>query len=344
MRLLTSLVLLLALSAVGAGIVSYRAYTMAREPFRGYDEDEAFFTVERGATGIRIGESLEERGIIRDRRLFLLALRFRADGKTVQAGEYRFAEPLSTFDVLEKLVSGDTFTFAVTLPEGLTLLETAELLAGRDLAEGSAIRSAFEEGTLVADLDPEAFNLEGYLYPTTYRFARKVASDELARTLVGQFKRVFDEERRAEASKLGLTPRQVVTLASVIEKETGLPEERPLIASVFWNRLRIGMPLQSDPTIIYALQLAGRFDGNLRRTDLELDSPYNTYRFPGLPPGPIASPGVASIRAVLEPAETSYLYFVSRNDGSHHFSSTYSEHVNAVRKYQVEYFRRRRPR
>ena len=344
MRLFKSLVLLLALSAVGAGIVSYRAYTMAREPFRGYDEDEVFFTVERGATGIRIGESLEERGIIRDRRLFLLALRFRADGKTVQAGEYRFAEPLSTFDVLEKLVSGDTFTFAVTLPEGLTLLETAELLAGRDLAERSAIRSAFEDGTLVADLDPEAFNLEGYLYPTTYRFARKVASDELARTLVGQFKRVFDEERRAEASKLGLTPRQVVTLASVIEKETGLPEERPLIASVFWNRLRIGMPLQSDPTIIYALQLAGRFDGNLRRTDLEFDSPYNTYRFPGLPPGPIASPGVASIRAVLEPKETSYLYFVSRNDGSHHFSSTYSEHVNAVRKYQVEYFRRRRPR
>ena len=129
----------------------------------------------------------------------------------------------------------------------------------------------------------------------------------------------------------------------MIEKETGLAEERPLIASVFWNRLRIGMPLQSDPTIIYALELAGRFDGNLKRTDLELDSPYNTYRFPGLPPGPIASPGVASIRAVLEPAETSFLYFVSRNDGSHHFSSTYSEHVNAVRKYQVEYFRRRRP-
>jgi UPF0755 protein len=343
MRLLKFLAVLVGLSAAGAGIIAYRAYTMAREPFRGYDEEEVFFTVERGATGIRIGESLEERGIIRDRRLFRLALRFRADGKTVQAGEYRFAEPLSTFDVLEKLVSGDTFTFAVTIPEGFTLLETAELLAARGLAEGSAIRSAFEEGTLVADLDPEAFNLEGYLYPTTYRFARKVAPDEVARTLVAQFNRVFDEERRAEAAKLGLSPRQAVTLASVIEKETGLAEERPLIASVFWNRLRIGMPLQSDPTIIYALELAGRFDGNLKRTDLELDSPYNTYRFPGLPPGPIASPGVASIRAVLEPAETSFLYFVSRNDGSHHFSSTYSEHVNAVRKYQVEYFRRRRP-
>jgi len=342
MRLLKSLVLLLTLSAIGAGIVAYRAYTTAREPFRGYEEEEVFFTVEPGATGIRVGESLEERGIIRDRRLFVLALRFRGDRKTVQAGEYRFQSPLSTFDVLEKLVSGDTFTFAVTIPEGLTLLETAELLAAKGLADGSAIRSAFEDRALVADLDAEASSLEGYLYPTTYRFPRKVAPDEIARTLVGQFKRVFDEERRAGAAKLGLTPREVVTLASVIEKETGLAEERPLIASVFWNRLRIGMPLQSDPTIIYALELAGRFDGNLRRTDLELDSPYNTYRFPGLPPGPIASPGEASIRAVLEPKETSFLYFVSRNDGSHHFSSTYSEHVSAVRKYQVEYFRRRR--
>jgi UPF0755 protein len=342
MRLLKSLVLLLALSAVGAGIVAYRAYTMAQEPFRGYDQEEVFFTVEKGATGIRIAQSLEERGIIRDRRLFVLALRFRAGGKSVQAGEYRFAEPLSTFDVLSKLVSGDTFTFAVTIPEGLTLVETAELLGERGLADPSAIRAAFEEESPVADLDPEARNLEGYLYPTTYRFPRSVAPEELARTLAGQFKRVFDEKQRAQAAKLGLTARQVVTLASVIEKETGLAEERPLIASVFSNRLRIGMPLQSDPTIIYALELAGRFDGNLRRTDLELDSPYNTYRYPGLPPGPIASPGEASIRAVLQPAETSFLYFVSRNDGSHHFSSSYSEHLSAVREYQVEYFRRKR--
>ncbi len=342
-RFLKAVVLFVLLFIAGAGILAYRAYTLAREPYRGYGEDEVFFTVERGATGTRIGDELEERGIIRDRRLFLLALRFHSSGKTVQAGEYRFAEPLSTFGVLDKLVSGDTFTFAVTIPEGLTLLETAELLAARGLAEEGAIRSAFEDGRLVADLDPKAASLEGYLYPTTYRFPRKVAPDELARTLVGQFERVFDEKRRAQAAKLGLDTREVVTLASVIEKETGLPEERTLIASVFWNRLRIGMPLQSDPTIIYALELAGRFDGNLTRTDLELDSPYNTYRFPGLPPGPIASPGEASIHAVLEPAETRFLYFVSRNDGSHHFSESYSEHVNAVRKYQVEYFRRRRP-
>jgi UPF0755 protein len=344
MRFLKALAFLVLFSALGAGILAYRAYALALEPYRGFHEDEVFFTVERGATGTRIGQELEEQGIIRDRRLFLLALRFRSDGKSVQAGEYRFAEPLSTVEVLEKLLAGDTYTFPVTIPEGLTLLETAELLAAKDLAETDEIRAVFEDGALVEKLDPDAESLEGYLYPTTYRFPRKVPPAEIARTLVSQFERVFDEPRRAAASKLGIDARQVVTLASVIEKETGLPEERPVIASVFWNRLRIGMPLQSDPTIIYALERSGRFDGNLRRTDLELDSPYNTYRYPGLPPGPIASPGEASIQAVLEPAETRFLYFVSRNDGSHHFSETYSEHVNAVRKYQVEYFRTRRPR
>ncbi|HJS75385.1 MAG TPA: endolytic transglycosylase MltG, partial [Vicinamibacteria bacterium] len=250
MRFLKALALFVLFSAIGAGFLAYRAYTLAQEPYRGYPEDEAFFTVERGATGTRIGEALEERGIIRDRRVFLLALRFRSDGKTVQAGEYRFAEPLSTVDVLQKLLSGDTYTFAVTIPEGLTLLETAELLAAKDLAEVGEIRSVFEDGALVADLDPNAESLEGYLYPTTYRFPRKVPADEIARTLVDQFERVFDEPRRARAATLGLDARQVVTLASVIEKETGLPAERPVIASVFWNRLRIGMPLQSDPTII----------------------------------------------------------------------------------------------
>jgi UPF0755 protein len=344
MRLLKILFLLLLILAAGGGYLAYRAYSLAKEPYRGYAGDEIFFQVEKGASGTRIGEALEEQGIIRDRRLFLLALRLREDGKTAQAGEYRFLEPLSTFDVLEKLVSGDTYSFPVTVPEGLNLSETSVLLASKGLAEESAIRRAFEEGALIAEIDSEAKSLEGYLYPTTYRFPRTVAPAELAQAMVSQFQQVFDEDRRRLAASRGLSIREVVTLASVIEKETGLPEERAVIASVFWNRLRIGMPLQSDPTIIYALELAGRFDGNLRRADLELDSPYNTYRFPGLPPGPIASPGEASIEAVLRPADTRYLYFVSKNDGSHHFSASYSEHMDAVRRYQIDYFRGARAR
>jgi UPF0755 protein len=344
MRLFKVLFLLLLILAAGGGWLAYRAYSLAREPYRGYTGNEIFFVVEKGAPGARIGEALEEQGVIRDRRLFRLALRLREDGKTVQAGEYRFSDPLSTFDVLEKLVSGDTYSFPVTVPEGLDLAETSVLLSSKGLADEMAIRSAFAQGALIAEIDSEAKSLEGYLYPTTYRFPRKVAPEELAQAMVSQFKQVFDENRRREAANRGLSVREVVTLASVIEKETGLPDERAVIASVFWNRLRIGMPLQSDPTVIYALELAGRFDGNLRRTDLELDSPYNTYRFPGLPPGPIASPGEASIEAVLKPADTRYLYFVSKNDGSHHFSASYAEHMDAVRRYQIDYFKGARAR
>ncbi len=299
--------------------------------------------MERGASGTRIAEGLENKGIVSDRRLFLAALRLRGERGTIKAGEYRFAEPLSMIQVLDRLVAGDVFTFPVTVPEGLTLMETAEHLSRLGLGDADRLRESFEQGGgAVAELDAEATNLEGYLYPTTYRFTRRVESGEVTRRMVSQFKQIFGQVRRDRARALGMTPRQVVTLASVIEKETGVPEERPLIGSVFLNRLGRGMPLQSDPTIIYALKLEGRYDGNLRKSDLDLDSPYNTYRFPGLPPGPIASPGEASIDAVLFPADTKYLYFVSKNDGTHHFSTTYAEHMDAVHKYQVEYFRRRR--
>jgi UPF0755 protein len=344
MRALKIAVLLLVLGAGAAAVAFYRAYDLARTPYRGYTEEEIFFTVERGRGGASIADSLEELGVIRDRRLFILALRYLDRSGSLQAGEYRFSEPHSTFEVIERLTAGDIFTFAVTVPEGLTLEETAELLARQGLWEAAALRASFEDATPIAELDPDATSLEGYLYPTTYHFTRNVEPPEIARTMVAQFQKTFDPSRRSRARELDLTPRQVVTLASVIEKETGDPDERPLIGSVFWNRIERGMPLQSDPTVIYALKLQGRFDGNLRRADLELDSLYNTYRYPGIPPGPIASPGEASIDAVLEPESTSYVYFVSRNDGTHHFSSTYSEHLAAVRKFQVEFFRRKRGR
>lgn len=343
MRLVKWLSLVVVASAAPVAALGYYAYRTANEPFKGYPEKEIFFTVERGASGARIAEGLENRGIVSNRRLFLAALRLRGERGTIKAGEYRFAEPLSTIEVLDRLVEGEVFTFPITIPEGLTLVETAEHLARLGLGDEHRFRESFEQGgNDVADLDPEATNLEGYLYPTTYRFTRGVEPSDVTRTLVAQFKQIFGPLRRERAKALGLTPRQVVTLASVVEKETAVPEERPLIGSVFLNRLGRGMPLQSDPTIIYALKLEGRYDGNLRKSDLDLNTPYNTYRFPGLPPGPIASPGEAAIDAVLFAADSNYLYFVSKNDGTHHFSSTYAEHIHAVHKYQVEYFRRRR--
>lgn len=344
MRLVKLIALLLIVVAALASFGVYRAYEMARTPHQGYAGEEIFFTVDRGATGTRIGRALETEGIIDDARLFVAALRLRGETGSLQAGEYRFAEPLSTLDVVERLVSGDIYTFVVTVPEGLTLSETAEHLAAKGLGEAAALEEVFQDATLVAAIDSDATDLEGYLFPTTYQFTRNPEPREVARMMVAQFEEIFDDDKRSKSKALGLTPREVVTLASVIEKETGNAAERPLISSVVWNRLERGMPLAMDSTIIFALKRDGRYDGNLRRVDLEMDDPYNTYRVAGPPPGPIASPGEASIDAVLEPAETRYLYFVSKNDGSHHFSTSYREHVNAVRKYQVEYFRNRRRR
>jgi len=333
-RLFIALLLLLAVAAAAVyGL--YRLREVAAAPFQGYSANEMFFTIEPGQSSTSIARSLEEQGIIRDRRLFRAALKYRRLEARLQAGEYRFAGPASTFDVIERLARGDVYFTTITIPEGLTTFEIAALMANKALGEEEELRSAFGSAELIAELDPDAMDLEGYLCPDTYRFPRKPSAADVARALVERFKSSFDDTRRARAAVRSLSVRQLVTLASIVEKETGQVAERPLIASVFANRLARGMLLQSDPTIIYELKRDGLFDGNLRRVDLERDSPYNTYRRAGLPPGPIASPGQAAIDAVLEPAESAYLYFVGRNDGTHHFSRTLTEHNAAVRQFQV---------
>ena len=191
----------------------------------------------------------------------------------------------------------------------------------------------------ISAIDPAARDLEGYLFPETYPLPRHTDAPTLVRQMVARFDHVLTPELRATLHAQGLSVRQAVTLASIVEKETARAEERPVVAAVYENRLRIGMALQCDPTVIYALQRAGRYDGNLHRDDLSFDSPYNTYRYPGLPPGPIASPGRGSIEAALHPADVDYLYFVSRNDGSHEFARNLDDHNRNVQKYQVQYFR-----
>jgi UPF0755 protein len=181
--------------------------------------------------------------------------------------------------------------------------------------------------------------LEGHLFPDTYALPRHTDAPKLVKMMNDAFEHALTPDIRSAAQERGLSEKQLVTLASIVEKETGNPAERPLVASVYENRLRIGMALQCDPTVIYALELAGRYDGNLRRDDLNVDSPYNTYRYPGLPPGPIASPGKASLEAVVHPADTNYLYFVSKNDGSHVFASTLAEHAKNLKRYQVDFFK-----
>ncbi len=196
--------------------------------------------------------------------------------------------------------------------------------------------------SLIADLDPVARDLEGYLFPETYTLPRGTPAAKLVGLMVERFRTIFTEEMRRTAADQGFSVRQVVSLAALVEKETGKEDERPVVAAVYRNRFRIGMPMQADPTVVYALERANRYDGNIRRADLDFDSPYNTYRYPGLPPGPIASPGKASLEAALAPADVKFLYFVSRNDGSHVFAETLAEHNANVQRFQVEYFRNQR--
>jgi UPF0755 protein len=249
---------------------------------------------------------------------------------------------MTPFDVIGKLARGDVYVIHVTFREGLTIGEMAAIFEAHGLGTAAQFVEAAKNVSLVRPFDPAAKNLEGYLFPETYVVSRHTDATKVVQLMVEQFKREFPAELRTIVAARGMAVRDAVTLASIVEKETASPDERPLIAGVYGNRLRIGMALQCDPTVIYALMLAGKYTGNLRHDDLKVDSPYNTYRYPGLPPGPIASPGKASLDAVVHPADVDYLYFVSRNDGSHAFTRTFEEHSRNVNKYQIEPARARR--
>lgn len=232
------------------------------------------------------------------------------------------------------ITEGQVILHSITIPEGLTRLEIADLFHDLDFLDKKDFLTASDNPALISSLDTQATNLEGYLFPETYHFPKETGREDIVKTMVSQFHGVFNTEWKKRADELGFSVRKIVTLASLIEEETSIPEERHLISAVFHNRLKIGMKLDCDPTIIYALKLEGRFQDRLRTKDLRYDTPYNTYLYGGLPPGPIANPGKDSLKAALYPAEENYLYFVSKNDGSHHFSRTFREHQNAVNKYQ----------
>lgn len=308
----------------------FRQYQFLDGPVSG----DRIFEITPGQNAQSIATDLQKQGIIRNRRVFLLAYRLFYTGKSLKAGEYIFSRSITEREVLRKIIAGDIRLITITIPEGMTRWETAEILGELDFLSYSAVLDATENSRLINDWDEAAKDLEGYLFPETYHMAKNATASKMIETMVSQFKRVFSPEWDARRKELGLSIRDIVTLASLIEKETSLPDEKPLVSAVFHNRLDRGMRLACDPTIIYALKMQNAFSGNLTKKHLELDSPYNTYLYPGLPPGPIANPGAASLQAALFPADVNYLYFVSRNDGSHKFSSTYREHVNAVNKYQ----------
>ncbi len=286
--------------------------------------------VRPGATLKDVARDLEERRMITGSRPFLLWARVKGYGRRIKAGEYEIGAHMSPEAILETLTRGRVITHATTFPEGLTRWQIADILAEKSLLEREAFLARVDDGEIVEKYGLKGKNLEGYLYPDTYNFSRGLSPETIVDVMVRRFKEVTDPLAPA-VQRSGMTLAEVVTLASIVEKETGLASERALIAGVFLNRQKKGMRLESDPTVIYGIP---EFDGNLTRKDLRRPTPYNTYRIKGLPPGPIANPGLEAIRAVLFPAETEYLFFVSKNDGSHHFSRSLKEHNQAVNRYQ----------
>jgi UPF0755 protein len=336
------LLVVILLAVVAGAAVAYRAYQRVHEAYQGYTEAEQYVTVPSGTGSREIGRRLVAAGVVRDEIDFRVALWLSGTARRLKAGEYRFDRPMTALEVLDRVAKGDVALVAVTFPEGLMIREMAKIFEANGLGSAESFVAASRNAELVKPLDPAATNLEGYLFPDTYRVPRHTDAARLIRAMTDRFHQVLSPALVSAASARGLSVRQLVTLASIVEKETARPEERATVAAVYANRLKIGMSLQCDPTVIYALQQVGRYDGNLRRDDLMFDSPYNTYRYPGLPPGPIASPGQASLEASASPAAVDYLYFVSRNDGSHEFARTLTEHNRNVQKYQVQYFRDRR--
>lgn len=299
--------------------------------------EPAYFEIEPGDGFAAVARKLEARGLIRSALAMRAHARLTAIESKLKVGEYELAPGLSTPEIASILASGRVRTHAVVIPEGTRASEIADRLAAEGLADRESFLAVAFDPTAPERFEVPGPTLEGYLFPDTYRFAKGLSAEEIARAMVGEFRAVYRELRR-ESAKSTLSMRELVTLASIVEKETGAPQERPLIAAVFLNRMRLGMRLETDPTVIYGIE---GFDGNLRRVHLEDEAnPYNTYQIPGLPPGPIASPGREAMRAVLEPADSPYLYFVSRNDGSHVFSKSYRDHARAVVQFQKQ--RRRR--
>jgi UPF0755 protein len=343
-RLFKSIILIVVVLGLGSVLTVSVLHGLIREPFKGYSDAEQFVYIPSGSGTMEIGRRLVEAGVIRNLLVFRAAIWSSGRPRSLKAGEYRFTAAMSAADVVDKLGRGDVFVRRITFPEGLSILEMARIYETRGLGRAADFTKAASDASSIADLDAGAPDLEGYLYPETYAIPRGTPAAKLIELMVERFRAAYSADLQAQARAQGLSTREVVTIASLVEKETAQDQERPLVAAVYRNRMKIGMGMQADPTVIYALQKAGKYDGNLRREDLEFSSPYNTYKHAGLPPGPIAAPRKASLEAALTPAAVPYIYFVSRNDGSHVFAATLAEHNRNVRHFQVLPFREKRLR
>ncbi len=318
----------LCLIGAGVGLWFYR-YTVTPA---GTSETVIPVWIKPGQGFFETIDQLQDAGLVKHPEKFRWLAYLKRQETRIRAGEYALSPSMAPKAILHALVFGEAILHKVSIPEGATIFKVGELYEKAGLVSKDAFLKAAVDPDLVKALGLEGEAVEGYLFPETYHFPRGVTAEQVIRKMVAQFRSVFSDVWAERAREAGFTVHQIVTLASIVEKETAKAEERPLIAAVFLNRLKRRMRLESDPTVIYGME---NFNGNITRKDLKTHTRYNTYRIKGLPPGPIANPGEESMKAVLFPPEEPYLYFVSKNNGSHHFSRTFSEHNRMVRKYQL---------
>ncbi len=296
------------------------------------DAEEQIVTIAAGSSLRQIADGLADHGLIRHRTMFVAYVKWWQPGPHLQAGEYALRASMSPTQIADILRQGKVRHYSLTIPEGLTVREVAAIVAEQQFGDAETIQALMSDQAFIASLNLETPSLEGYLFPDTYHLPRSISEKSLLTLMVDTLRKNYTNEIAARAEQLGFTQHQVLTLASLIEKEAQVDDERPLISAVYHNRLRKNMRLQCDPTVIYAL--GERFDGNIRKRDLKVDSPYNTYRYAGLPPGPIANAGRRSLEAAVNPAPVDYLYFVATGSkGQHKFSHTLPEHNRAVQQY-----------
>jgi UPF0755 protein len=312
------------------GLIGYRAYAfLATSPSA--TESYRIIEIEEGSSYRAAVRLLEENGLVTNHLFFLLLGKVTQAERQIKPGEYALHTAMRPREVLDVLIRGKSLEYQVSIPEGYNARQIAQLLREERLADSEAFLRVVEDPANARAFGIDGPNLEGYLFPDTYYFPKRIKPEEIVKRMVSEFQTLWEEEIKQRADERGMSQREVVTLASIIEKETGQDEERRLISAVFHNRLKRKMRLQSDPTVIYPIQ---EFGGNITKKLLLTPTPYNTYQFAGLPPGPISSPGRESLLAAVDPAEVDYLYFVSKNNGTHYFSKTLADHSNAVNRYQ----------
>lgn len=340
MRLLTIFVVIVLLALLAVGACSFWVYRAMATPHE-HEKANQFVQIEKGSTPKQIIAKLAEEGILAGYAPTIIYLRVMGDSTNLQAGEYQFKSPITPLEVLKELEKGEERTIKLTIPEGFTRFDIAKRIVERfpqqPPVDEAAVLALTEDTTLIKDIAPTAKNLEGYMYPSTYNLPREAKPAEVIKVMVEQFKKIWTPEWNDAARQLGRSPHEIVTIASLIETESGVESERPIVASVIYNRLNKNVPLGIDQTVVYIAKMNNRWDGTINRSDLDVDSPYNTRKYGGLPPGPISSVSESALKAALYPAQTDYLYYVRNvelNDGSHWFYASAAEFEKGKAEYQ----------